>query len=475
MAASGDGKAASGGDQRLAQGALGLPSIVFLGLIGAGPAITIALNIAYGASLAGSALPLAFVVGSLTVLCVAAIVAMFSRYLPAAGAFFTYTNNGLGPEMGFLAGWTAALYGMLFPAIPTLILATILPDYLKRLIGVDLPWPVWVVGLLLIIWWAAFTGVRRSAKLAIGLGTVELAVVVLVIVGTILRAGSDNSVTPFTLGSQGTSPILASLVFVFLSFAGFEGIADMAEEAHAPRRNVGRAVILAVIILAVLFTAAAYAGVVGFKLDASALSGDSNPFDTLIRQIWDPLWVVLALAFLNSGLGGGLAGMLIASRNLFAMGRAGVLPGAFGKVHPTYKTPANAVHFVFVLALVLALGVGTWLGTSNAFALLGTLYTVMVLVMYLFSAVALPVYYRREHPAEFNVLLHAAIPAIAVVVILASLWSLVNPVPAVPIVYALPAAVAWLAIGVVVVLYLRANHPEYLAAGRKIFVPDDAE
>ena len=101
-------------------------------------------------------------------------------------------------------------------------------------------------------------------RLGVILGSVELTIVIALVLVTIIRAGGDNSVTPFTLGGEGLSPILASLVFVFLSFAGFEGVADLAEEAHQPRRNVGRAVIFAVLALAAVYTAAAYAGVVGF-------------------------------------------------------------------------------------------------------------------------------------------------------------------------------------------------------------------
>ncbi len=461
-------------ETRLARGVLGLPSVVFLGLIGAGPAITIALNIAYGASLAGAALPFAFIVGSLTVLCVAIIVAQFSRYLPAAGAYFTYTSRGLGATAGFFTGWTAVLYGLVFPSIPTLILSTIMPDYVKRLTGVDVPWFVFTVVLLVAIWATAYLGVRQSVRVAIVTGSIELAVVLLVIISTIIKGGSANSVTFFTPGSAGLAPIFSSLVFVFLSFAGFEGVADLAEEAHQPRRNVGRAVIIAVVILAVLYTVAAYAGIVGFGGDASALAKDSNPFDTLIRQVADPLWVLLAFAFLNSGLGGGLAGMVIAQRNLFAMGRAGVLPKVFASVHPTHKTPYIASHFMLVFSLVVALSLGFLLGSGNAFALLGTTYTVAVLVMYLMSAIALPAFYYREHRDRFNLIWHIAVPLVAGGVIVAALWSLVNPAPAEPIVWALPIAAGWMIIGLVMALVLRSRGSRaFEMGGARIFVPEE--
>jgi amino acid transporter len=457
----------------LAKGVLGLPSIVFQSLIGAGPAITIALNIAYGASLAGAALPFAFIVGSLTVICVAIIVAQFSRYLPAAGAYFTYTSRGLGAVAGFFTGWTAVLYGLVFPAIPTLILSTILPAYVTRLIGVDVPWWVFTIVLLGVIWATAYLGVKQSVRVAMVTGTIELAVVLLVIVGAIIKGGSSNSIAFFGPGSAGLSPVLSSLVFVFLSFGGFEGVADLAEEAHQPRRNVGRAVVTSVIVLGLVYTLASYAGIVGFGGDAAALAGDSNPFDTLIRQIADPLWVLLAFAFLNSGLGGGLAGMVIAQRNLFAMGRAGVLPAAFASVHPKHKTPYVATHFMLGFSLVVALVLGFQLGSGNAFALLGTTYTVALLVMYLMSAIALPVFYMREHRSEFNVIWHLAIPVIAGAIIIAALYSLVNPAPAEPIVYALPIAGVWMVIGLVAALVLRSRGSRAFAeGGAKIFIPE---
>ena len=460
-------------ETHLAKGVLGLPSIIFQGLIGAGPAITIALNISYGASLAGAALPFAFIVGSITVLCVAIIVAQFSRHLPAAGAYFTYTSRGLGATAGFFTGWTAVLYGLVFPSIPTLILSTILPDYVKRLTGVDIPWYVFTAVLLVVIWATAYYGVRQSVRVAIVTGSIELAVVLLVIVGAIIKGGSANSGTFFTPGTAGLSPVFSSLVFVFLSFAGFEGVADLAEEAHQPRRNVGRAVITAVIIPAVVYTAAAYAGIVGFGGDATKLAADSNPFDTLIRQIADPLWVLLAFAFLNSGLGGGLAGMVIAQRNLFAMGRAGVLPAVFASVHPTHRTPHIAGHFMLVFSLVVALGLGFGIGSGNAFALLGTTYTVAVLVMYLMSAIALPVFYYREHRDRFNVIWHVIVPVVAGAVIIAALWSLVNPVPADPIVFSLPIAAGWMIIGIVAALVLRSRGSRaFEKGGQRIFVPE---
>lgn len=462
-------------NRQLAQGVLGVSSVTFQGLIGAGPAVAIALNISLGATLAGTSLPFIFLIGSLSILCVAVVLAQFSRHLPSAGSYFTFTSTGLGPIAGFVTGCSALLYGIAYPSVPILVLATLLPDYSKRLFGVEVPWYVWVIILLSIIWYAAYVGIRKSIRVAIVTGTVELAIVFLLVVATIIRAGNGNSLVPFAPKITSLSGALAGLVFVFLSFSGFESVANLAEEARQPRHSIGRAVIITIVILAVFYTAAAYGGLVGFHLNAQQLASDSNPFDTLIRQIANPLWALLALAFLNSGFGGGLAGMLVASRYIFAMGRIGLLPSFFGQVHPKHRTPAYAVHLVFLISLLLSLGLGLLFHIEDAFGFIATIFTVALLIMYLMSALALPVFFRRDHPNEFSLFWHILIPLVAAAVILAALFSLVYPTPPpAPISYAFPIAAVWLLIGIVIAIYLRLRHPQKLAESKHIFVPEDS-
>src|SRR5207245_9078412 len=51
--------------------------------------------------------------------------------------------------------------------------------------------------------------------------------------------------------------------------------------------------------------------------------------------------------------------VLSGSRMLFALAEHGELPGFFARIHPRYRTPANAVMFTSAVALVLALS-GSW-------------------------------------------------------------------------------------------------------------------
>ena len=118
----------------------------------------------------------------------------------------------------------------------------------------------------------------------------------------------------------------------------------------------------------------------------------------------------------------------------------------------------------------------TFLGSGNAFALLGTTYTVAVLVMYLMSAIALPAFYWRSHRDRFNPVWHVVVPVIAGAVIMAALYSLVNPVPADPIVWALPIAIGWMIVGLVAAVVLRSRGGRaFEDESRRIFIPDEPE
>ncbi len=457
----------AGQPTELAHGVVRLWQLIYQGVVGAGPAVTVALNFAAGVGLAALGFPLSMVIGTVTVLLVAMTVAQFAKHIPSAGGFFTYVSHGLGSEVGFLTGWAAVLYGLLFPAVPTMIMANLMPGYVDRLIGVNIEWWVWELLFLAIVWWFSFAGVKRSIKFLIVAGTIEVAILILIGVGTMIDHGGDISLKPFTVGDTGWNGVWLGLIFAFLSFAGFEGVANLAEEAEQPRRSVGRAVIASVLILGVLYTFLAWAGLTGFANDATVFATTENPFDTLASDLWNPLWAILALAILNSALAGGMAGMLFGSRYLFALGRLGLAPAKLAELHPVRKTPANAVHLQLVISVILAMGLGAIFGNPvEAFALLGTTLTVAVLLLYFAAQVALPVYYLRYHRGEFNVILHVVFPLIASVIIFFAFRSLVHPLPPTPIRYAFPAAGAWMLIGLGLTAWLRSKRPDALAAAR---------
>ncbi len=137
-------------------------------------------------------------------------------------------------------------------------------------------------------------------------------------------------------------------------------------------------------------------------------------------------------------------------------------------MHPRFKTPYIAVHVQGALGIAVAVILGFALnGPLNAFALLGTVATLIIVVIYILTNLSNIVFYMREQRAELNPLLNVVIPALGILIFIPVLIaafgidfgglgiaSLTAPANAAPWI-----VLAWLAIGVVVYFYLNSRSP----------------
>ena len=83
------------------------------------------------------------------------------------------------------------------------------------------------------------------------------------------------------------------------------------------------------------------------------------PALVIAHRVWGAVWWFALIAMFTSVFGASLACQNVATRMWFGMGRSGVLPATFGRVHPVRKTPTAAVTMQFVLSAVLGL-LGGW-------------------------------------------------------------------------------------------------------------------
>ncbi|HJY73160.1 MAG TPA: amino acid permease, partial [Streptosporangiaceae bacterium] len=143
------------------------------------------------------------------------------------------------------------------------------------------------------------------------------------------------------------------------------------------------------------------------------------------------------LAGLTSTLGVLIAAVNSQCRLIFNAGREGLLPRWIGYVHPVRRTPVNAIiAFVGIASAITgvwALGhwiggtAGTGLSALNFFFESSTMGTILILFVYLAANVALPFYYRKYRPAEFNILKHIVLPVLGMVAIAVPVYYLVKP------------------------------------------------
>src|SRR5439155_792603 len=106
----------------------------------------------------------------------------------------------------------------------------------------------------------------------------------------------------------------------------------------------------------------------------------------------------------------------------FSLARIGLLPRVLARIHPRFKTPYWAVNVQAAGGIILAVALGTIAGGPlPAFALLGTMAGVVVVVIYILTNLSNLVYYLREQRGEFNILWNGLVPIAGTLIFLPAL------------------------------------------------------
>jgi amino acid transporter len=482
----------TGSSPGLAREAVGLREVLFQSITHMAPAAAVAFSIVVGANFAAGALPLSVVFALIGCLLVAVSIGQLARRLPSAGGFYTYASRGLHPAVGFLVGWGYAFVEPLVAPLLYLIFGNVVASTLQQEFGwsYDTWWVVSAVAAALIVFVFGWFGVRLSTGAGTLLGLFEILVFAALAVTLIIQAGGDNDLGVFGTGFAnvegftGMSGVIAGSVYTILAFIGFEAAAPLAEEAKDPRRTIRLAVIYSCLAIGVFYILTTYAAAVSFGPDRFAefpKAGDGNPWDFLARGAWGAGWVLVFLAVANSAIANANASANAATRTWFAMGRIRLLPQALAHVNPRWRSPDVAV----VTQLVVGVGVSLWLGLQytplTAFALVGTIVTAVIIVIYMVVNLACLVFYLREGRGEFNWFLHGVVPVLGIAAFVPAFltavgiqaFSFVSALPY-PISLVGPVVGVWYAIGVVVLVLLLARQPQRLRDTGRVFVEEDA-
>lgn len=404
----------------LRRDAIGLREVLFQSITDMAPGAAIAASIPAGAAFAGGALPLAVIFALIACLFCAFCIGELARELPAAGSLATYAARGLHPSLGFLVAWAYALEGALIPPLVLLQLGFTVAATLHSELSVSagLWWP-WAILGMLIVAAAGYFGVRVSARLGTILGVFEILVFLVLGVLFIIHAGSANTgqvfTTHFTPKSySGLSGVFAGSVFTVLAFGGFEGAAPLAEEARDPRRTVRKAILLATLGIGALYVFTTYAVTVAFgpaRFAGFATTGPAS-WEGLARTLFGAMWFFVFLAIANSTVANANAGVNVASRTAYAMGRVGAFPSFFAVVSRRHRSPLAALGVTMLLTLGVTLGLGFGYGPTTAFDMVATGLVILLVSVYIVVNAACLGFFLRVK--RFHPIRHGLIPILGV-------------------------------------------------------------
>jgi amino acid transporter len=437
-----------GEHERLRQGVLGLLDISAATMANIGPAMSFYFGFGYLAFTAGLASPLTIIAAGIAILFLGNTLSEFTKVIPSTGGFISFIGKTFGARTGVTtailtgAGYIAAMASVI--AIVGGFFQILLQNY--HVAGLQsVPWIIWVLVFLAFASFMMIRGISISTKLAGFFFAFEMTIMIVISIISLVKFHAHINFQPFepkniTGGFKGLAAGFPLAIYLFI---GWENSAALAEETDNPRRNVPRAVFTSICIMLVAYTFFAFSTVVGFKGNVTALSSAPIPFISVAREIFAVGLFFAFLAGMTSTLGALIAGTNSQARLIFNAGREGLLPKVIGKVQATRRTPINALLVFLGLGLLIigVWGLGHILGghaTSGSMSALNmfdessTFGTILILIVYGLSNVALPFYYKKHHPDRFNAFRHAVLPIVGVLWILVPLYYLSKPGQAAP-------------------------------------------
>lgn len=461
--------------QGLARGALGLPEVVMQSITTVAPAIGVLFTLQFIASYAGVATPLGYFLSFLLVLALALSVSQLAKWLPNAGGFFTYISRSVHPRVGWLSGWIMVLYMPAATFTSPIFLSVLLQQEIAgSALGLDIPWWLIFLAITTTVLALMYRGVRISARALLLLGLAEISVVLLLSLWGIADPGPGGmNLEGFDLGGTSAHGLWFAVVFSVFALTGWESAAPLAEETARPRVNVPRALVGSVLIMGLFFTLCAWGLTLGWGTDRidALVASETLPAFVLAKDAWGPLWWAVPLALLNSAIAVSIASMNVSTRMWFSMARAGALPAGLTRLHPRHQTPVAALALQATITLCVGLTLGAWWGGSDLFFVSGLLFTLAASWLYVWANVGVVRFYLGERRAEFNPLLHIALPVLTSAALVYVCWqTFTNPAPEGRGAWALPIFLVWAAAGLAILIAMRARGRErwLLRAGEEV-------
>lgn len=364
-----------------------------IGLVG--PVGAMALLGVGAAGILGRAAPLAFIFALVGVSLVAYGFIQLSRHIAHSGSVYALVGVTLGPRVGFVAGWALLGAYLTIGAGSTIEIGLFLGRFLDTIGLIDSSdWLAIAVPALVVVAALCLARIHVITKTLLAVEIVGAALVALLSFAIIARLASGNAPDGQTLNADflslpaGTdiSTVAAAAVFGFLAFAGFEGAATLGEETLDPRRQIPRAIKIAVLVVGAFYLLTITGQTLGFgtqEAGVTAFQEASTPYaDLATSYVGVPLAAALDLIASISLLAITLGTVNASARILYALARDA---GDRGRVTRLSRGGEPVVALALTLVTALAIMVGQRLaGTAvlDATFYWLTIGTISLLVAY---------------------------------------------------------------------------------------------
>ena len=389
---------------------------------------------------AGPAIVLSFILTAVACGFAALCYAEFAAMVPVSGSAYTYAYASLGEFVAWIIGWDLIIEY----AVGNIGVAIGWSGYFRELIshfGLDLP--AWLAtdprsahmaataiaggvsdassqylasalttaphlfGIPIIANLPAFLsvavitvvlviGIRESANTNNAMVLLKIGIILFFIAVGVFLLRPANWTDPAQGGfaPNGFAGISAGAAIIFFSYIGFDAVSTASEEAQNPGKDMPFGIIASLVICTVLYIALSLVmtGIAPWKT-----LGTPEPMITALAQANGPPALINASRFIVAlGAVVAMGSVLLVfqlgqPRIFFSMSRDGLLPKAFAKVHPKYRTPyvGTILTGLFVAVFAAFANIAEVVDLTN----IGTLFAFVLVSL---GVIVL----RRQEPAR---------------------------------------------------------------------------
>ena len=372
---------------------LGAGNLIALGIgaiIGAGLFVRTA---AAAGQAAGPGVTLSFIVAAVGCAFAGLCYAEFASMIPIAGSAYAYSYVTMGELVAWIIGWALIMEYALGAATVSIAWS----EYLNKLLGGSIPYewchspfesftdssgilhagimnaPALVI--LLLITLLLIKGTQESAMVNSIIVFVKVAVV-LVFIALGWKFINPANYVPYLIpaneppvmdqagkiiadyspwNKHGWGGILGGAGIVFFAFIGFDAVSTAAQEAKNPKRDMPIGILGSLVVCTILYILFGHVltGVTNWKEFVDPEKGrEASVAYTISTYMKEYSWLATAVTVaILAGFSSVILVMLMGqSRIFYTMSNDGLIPKAFGDLHPKFKTPykSNMILFVFV-------------------------------------------------------------------------------------------------------------------------------
>ncbi len=295
------------------------------------------------AGLAGPALLVSLIIGAFISAFTALSFAELSEFIPKEGGGYEFAHELISPFAGFISGWLWILSNVVAGVVVSIGFASYLALFIPFPVNVNL-----IAALAcLAVTFINYLGARDSSLVNDILVVIKLIILTLFVVFGIgvVKLGNFSPFVP-----NGGIGIMQGATIIFFAYSGFARVTLISEEIKDPKKNIPRAIILALgistlVYMLVSFTAV---GLVGYK----ALASSGSPLADAASSVGKNLTYFVSIGAIVATLSVLLTTLLGLSRISFAMARERDLPQLFARLDKRANPYYTVLVFGFIMTIL---------------------------------------------------------------------------------------------------------------------------